>query len=397
MTATALPSTHVGAPVGARRLLLAEPPSKALPRLDAAALIELISVSGLTGRGGAGFPTARKLAALQGRRPVIVGNAMEGEPMSHKDALLLQQSPDLVLDGLQLLAHAFKASRTVLALGGRVPTPPERRGIELIRLKDSFIAGQETALVNQLNGHAPVPTDPSIPVFHKGVGGRPTLVVNAETLAQLALIARYGADWFRTEGLPDDPGTFLITLSASSADLLPHAGVLEAARGVSLAEIVRRGGADPHRIQAVLVGGYHGAWVPGDALDTPLSVGGLAPYGATPGAGIVHLLGDRACSLRASAEVAAYLAAQSARQCGPCINGLPRIAETLRRLARPGADPTLVTELERLQGLVTGRGACKHPDGTVRFLASTLRVFESHVHDHLRGQCGKEQGHASAR
>jgi NADH:ubiquinone oxidoreductase subunit F (NADH-binding) len=396
MTAAAFPSTRVGAPVGARRLLREDAPSDALPRLDAATLVELISASGLTGRGGAGFPTARKLAALTGRRPVVVGNAMEGEPMSHKDALLMQRSPGLVLDGLQLLANTFRASRAVLALSHRVPMPPERRGIDALRLEDSFIAGQETALVNQLNGHAPVPTDPSTPVFRKGVAGRPTLVVNAETLAQLALIARYGADWF-SEGLADDPGTFLITLSASNPDLLVHPGVLEAPRGVSLHEIVGRGGADPDRIQAVLVGGYHGAWVPGTALQTPLSVAGLAPYGATPGAGIVHLLDARTCPLDASARVAEYLAAQSARQCGPCLNGLPRIAETMQRLARPGADPGLVTQLERLQGLVMGRGACKHPDGTVRFLASTLRVFESHVHDHLNGQCEKDLGDASAR
>jgi NADH:ubiquinone oxidoreductase subunit F (NADH-binding) len=319
----------------------------------------------------------------------VVGNALEGEPLSHKDAVLLRRSPGLVLDGLEILAHALRAGRTVLAVGGSIPAPAGRRGIEVRRLEDSFVAGQETALVNQLNGRAAVPTDPATPVFRRGVGGRPTLVLNAETLAQLALVVRYGAAWFRTQGLPEDPGTFLVTLSASSRALLPRPGVLEVARGVPLSEVVRRGGADPTRIHAVLVGGYHGAWIPGTALDTPLSGPGLAPYAATPGAGIVHLLDTRACPLETAARVTAYLAAQSAMQCGPCVNGLPHLALTMGRLARPGADPRLVPELDRLQALVAGRGACKHPDGTVRFVASTLRVFDRHVDAHLRGHCDR--------
>ena len=376
-------------PLGERRLL-ADHPSSPLPRVSTKELIDLLTHAGLTGRGGAGFPTARKLASLDGRRPVVVGNAMEGEPLSHKDAVLLQHSPDLVLDGLTILSDALRSSRTILALGARVPAPQPRRGIEVRRLEDSFVAGQETALVNQLNGHDPVPTDPSTPVFRRGMDGRPTLVLNAETLAQLALVVRHGSEWFRSQGHPDDPGTFLVSLTASTERLLPQAGVLEVRRGIPIRELLERGGTDLTCLEAVLVGGYHGAWVPASALDAPLSRGGLAPYGATPGAGIVHLLDVATCPLEAAARVTEYLAEQSARQCGPCLNGLPRMAETMRRLARPGADPRLVDELARLQTLVTGRGACKHPDGTVRFVASTLRVFNRHVDEHVRGYCDRD-------
>jgi NADH:ubiquinone oxidoreductase subunit F (NADH-binding) len=384
-------TTTLAAPPTGERRLLGTPPTDPLPRLDAGALVDLLAAAGLTGRGGAGFPTAKKVFALQGRGPVVVGNAMEGEPLSHKDAVLMQHSPDLVLDGLQLVARAVGARRTILALGTRVPAPPDRRGIEVHRLIDSFVAGQETALVNQLNGHDPVPTDPSVPVFRRGVDGRPTLVLNAETFAQIALLARHGAAWFRSQGLPDDPGTFLVSLTASRSDLLVRPGVIEVRRGIPLSELLQRGGADVARVQAALVGGYHGAWVPGSALDTPMSVTGLGVHGATPGAGIVHLLDRDACPLHVSARVTTYLASQSARQCGPCLNGLPHLADTMRRLAQPGADPALLPRLERLQALVTGRGACKHPDGTVCFVASTLRVFGTHVDDHLRGVCGKEQ------
>jgi NADH:ubiquinone oxidoreductase subunit F (NADH-binding) len=379
-----------GAPPLGERRLLGEHPAGPLPRITTPELIDVVSRAGLTGRGGAGFPTAHKLASLDGRHPVIVGNAMEGEPLSHKDGVLLQHSPDLVLDGLTILSQALQSSRTILALGARVPAPPPRHGVEVRRLADSFVAGQETALVNQLNGHDPVPTDPATPVFRRGVGGRPTLVLNAETLAQVALVVRHGAEWFRTLGPAEDPGTFLVSLTASTPRLLPRAGVLEVRRGVPLRELVSRGGADPTCVQAVLVGGYHGAWVSASALDVPLSRAGLAPYGATPGAGIVHLLDVATCPLEAAARATEYLAGQSARQCGPCLNGLPRLADTMRRLAGPGAEPRLVDELARLQVLVTGRGACKHPDGTARFVASTLRVFDRHADEHVRGYCDRE-------
>jgi NADH:ubiquinone oxidoreductase subunit F (NADH-binding) len=224
-----------------------------------------------------------------------------------------------------------------------------------------------------------------VPVWQHGVGGRPTLVLNAETLAHLALAARYGAAWFREAGTPADPGTFLVTVTGSSAGLVPRPGVLEVARGVPLRRVLTTAGADLDRVRAVLVGGYHGAWV--DDLDTLLTTDDLRRHGATPGAGVLHVLDREACPLATAAEIATWLAGQSARQCWPCVNGLPRMADTLRALASPGARPHLVAEVDRLRALVHGRGACAHPDGTARFVASTMRTFADHVTDHLEGGC----------
>jgi len=398
MTLVATPQ----APVGLRRLTLADPDLGPLPRLSVEELTTVVAEAGLTGRGGAGFPTARKLHALKasGRAPVVVGNAMEGEHLSHKDAYLLHSAPRLLIDGLDLLGHALGARRRILAVGpgkdSRVVRAAlsHRSRIEVRDLVGGFVSGQESALVRQLDGRPGVPGDNLVPVFTKGVGGRPTLVVNAETLAQLALLARFGAAWFRSQGTPEDPGTFLATLTGSSSRVLPHPGILELGRGTPLADALAVGSVPLREVGAVLVGGYHGAWVPATALDVPLSRAGLAPHGATPGAGVLHVLDRAHCPLVASAGIASYLAGESAGQCGPCINGLPRMAHTLARLASLHADSRLVHEVERLRGLVTGRGACAHPDGTARFVASTMRTFAGHVEAHLAGECPTgEAGH----
>jgi NADH:ubiquinone oxidoreductase subunit F (NADH-binding) len=360
-----------------------------LPHLSLHELLELVEASGLTGRGGAGFPTSIKVRAVASgvRRPVVVGNAMEGEPLSHKDAVLLDRSPHLVLDGLQVLARALRARRAILAVGPELDPGPaqeaarRRRGLEVAHLDGGFVSGQETALVNQLNGRRPVPRDPFTRVTESGVDGRPTLVLNAETLAQVALIARHGADWFRSAGTADDPGTSLFTVSGA----VGRPGVVEAARGSRLCDVLEA--TEPRRTAAVLVGGYHGAWVPATYLDVRLTRSDLTPWNAAVGAGVLHVLDDRTCPLRFAAEVADYLAGESAAQCGPCINGLPQMASDLHRIAACVRDQRLPAAVAGMAAQVKGRGACAHPDGTARFVGSTLEVFRDHTAAHLQGWC----------
>ena len=191
---------------------------------------------------------------------------MEGEPLSHKDAVLLTRNPQLVLDGLTALGQALDAKRVILAVGSEIDPAPattaaRHTGVEVLPLDGGFIAGQETALVNQLNGSPPVPRDPLTRVTQSGVDGRPTLVSNAETLAQLAMVVRHGQAWFRSAGTEEDPGTSLFTVTGS----VRHPGVVEAERGAPLCDVIRS--ARPFAASAVLVGGYHGAWVPASDLD----------------------------------------------------------------------------------------------------------------------------------
>ena len=144
---------------------------------------------------------------------------------------------------------------------------------------------------------------------------------------------------------------------------------------------------DPGGLRAALLGGYHGSWIPADTLDAPLSRVGLAALGASPGAGIVHALGPETCGLERTAEIAAYLAEQSAGQCGPCVNGLPRLSGLLDNLAYGRVDDALVDAIHRTLRLVDGRGSCRHPDGTARMVRTALAVFGGDIAQHRRGRC----------
>ncbi len=391
---------QVAAPTGTRRLFAAPGPGLAEhvatfgPPPTHADLAGLVEAAGLNGRGGAGFPSARKLRSVAERgHGVVVGNGSEGEPLSDKDRVLLLAAPHLVIDGLVLTAAAVAATDAYLVTGRpevarhlreQVALRRDRLRIEVVVVEDRFVSGEESAVVNALNGRPGVPSDRSVRVYERGVRRRPTLVHNVETLAHIALLARFGASWFSEVGGPDEPGTFLATVTGA----VTRPGVYELAHGTPLSTLLSWTGTAGHTPQAVLVGGYHGGWVPGREIPVArLSRASLAAHGASVGAGVVAALGRDRCGLVESADVASYLAGQVAGQCGPCVNGLPRMADALQRLARREPNPGLVDEVTRLRRLVDGRGACAHPDGTARFVASTLHVFADEVAVHLGGGC----------
>ncbi len=367
-------------------------------------LIAEVAAAGLTGRGGAAFPTHRKLAAASEYRtpPVVMANGAEGEPASNKDKSLLWLSPHLVLDGLQLAAETVGSVTVGLyvhrnprlhdwlrtAIAERAAAGIDAYPVDLVEAPPRFLAGEESALASRTSGGAALPRFKQPRASQRGVAGRPTLVQNVETLAHLAVIARYGAAWFRTVGTDGEPGSMLTTRYLADGRM----DVLEVPLGVPLAALLGLPDAD-QPAQAVLVGGYHGAWVPaGAAQALPLANAALRPHGAAVGAGVVAVLPTDRCGLAESARVARYLALESAGQCGPCFNGLPRIAAALGELAglRPRRD--VVASLLRWAGMVEGRGACHHPDGTTRFVRSALQVFEAEITWHRHGRCTAGNG-----
>ncbi len=362
------------------------------------AFVSVLEASGLAGRGGAGFPAAIKLAVARAAGPgcTILVNAMEGEPASDKDKLLLLRSPHLVLDGAQLLAAASGARRIAVcvpqgrdhvatsvrsAMAERAAARyPAAAPEELLRPPDRYIAGEESALTSWVESGSSLPSFRPDKGTALRIGRTRALVHNAETLAHVAMIARTGADAFRARGLVEDPGTSLVTIGGAVA----HPGVVEVDRGTPLIDIADR--ATPlNPPQALLVGGYGGAWVGAEHFTTPYASLSLRAVGATAGVGIVIVLGPDACGLSESARVADYLAGQSAGQCGPCLYGLPAIADDLTRLARGQVDSGLVRRLERRLYEVAGRGACRHPDGAVNLVRSALQVFAPDVQAHLQG------------
>ncbi|HEV3283532.1 MAG TPA: NADH-ubiquinone oxidoreductase-F iron-sulfur binding region domain-containing protein [Solirubrobacteraceae bacterium] len=418
----------VTAPAGLPRLLASVLPDRAmtlaehtglhggLPALAqprgrggrATALIEELERSGLRGHGGAGFPTWMKLRAVADarRRALVVVNAVEAEPASLKDRTLTELLPQLVLDGAILAAGAIGADEVIVCVSAAAPESvnslraaiaeregapgPEGAGspprLRLEQMPDHYVAGEESAVVSRLNDGPARPTfRPPMP-FERGVGRRPTLVNNAETLAHVALIARHGAGWFRELGPAGHPGSALVTLAGPVAD----PGVYEIAHGASLSSLIAAGGGTTEPLRAALIGGYAGSWIAAERLHAvALSDEHLAAHGASLGAGVVALLSEQACPVAETARVARWMADQSAGQCGPCVHGLGSLATTLEELSGGvGRGGGALPRLERLAGVVAGRGACGHPDGAVNLIVSALRCFASDFADHARhGRC----------
>jgi NADH:ubiquinone oxidoreductase subunit F (NADH-binding) len=373
-----------------------------------AGLIAQLERAGLTGRGGAAFPAARKMRAVAGaagrrgrrRGAALIANGAESEPASGKDSLLLRQSPHLVLDGIALAADAVGAATAYLCVDGAVPgrvdglqaAVAERRraglaeaAVRVVAVPAGFVASEESALVNFLNGGPAVPVYVPPRPYERGVGGQATLVNNVETLAHMALIARYGPEWFGAVGTLEAPGSALVTISGA----VGRPGVYEIALGRPAGELIELAGGPAEPLQAVLAGGYFGGWLSLPAAAAiPVSPPGLRSAGASFGAGVLIALPAACCGLAETARVLRYLAGQSARQCGPCTFGLPAIADALAHLAWQGRDERAAEWLGHLLPLVDKRGACHFPDGAVALVASALRVFADDLHRHLsQGPC----------
>jgi NADH:ubiquinone oxidoreductase subunit F (NADH-binding) len=377
-------------------------------RRGAGALIDLVEQAGLRGRGGAAFPVARKLRAVTaaggrtplGKRPIVLANAAEGEPASAKDRLLLESLPHLVLDGGVLAARAVGADELIVCVEAsagaalqsvtRALSERERAGGDGLRIgiqtvPEGYVSGQESALVNLCNGGPAKPTlTPPMP-FQRGVRRRPTLINNAETLAHLTLIARHGPHWFRALGTPADPGSALLTLSGG----VSRPGVYEIEHGAPLQSLIEAAGGTTSPIRAVLLGGYGGTWLDGASIpELLLSNDRLACDGASLGAGVIVLLSAEACPVAEVTRATRWLAEQSSGQCGPCVNGLDAIAGALEEVLAGQPSAGVGKRIARWSTLAKGRGACRHPDGVVSFVASALEVFAEELADHARhGPC----------
>ncbi len=363
-------------------------------------LIAATERAGLHGRGGAGFPTAVKFRAVAAgrRRPIVLANGSEGEPASMKDALLMSRAPHLVLDGALLAAAAVGADEVIVgvkigagharqavsrALEERFAAEPWTPRIRIVDVPPRYLAGEERALVNLINHGRAIPPQGASRPFERGVSGRPTLVSNVETLAHLSLINQGGADRFREVGHDAAPGTMLVSLSGA----VGKPGVYEIATGRALSDLLRAAGGPTGDIGAVLVGGYAGTWLTPEQVErATLDREGMAAVGGILGCGAIIVLPSSSCGIHETAAVMRWMADQTAGQCGPCVHGLAAIATATEGLRLGRVDGDVLARLTRWAGDIEGRGACRFPDGAVRFMRSSLETFSSDAYAHALGR-----------
>ncbi len=383
---TLLRALSAGPGLSGHRAVHGRPMPATLPELR-----RLTEAIGLRGRGGAGFPFARKLgaAAEASGRPVVVVNLSEGEPASFKDAALALVSPHLVLDGAAATARALGVRTVHLVVPGEEPAVEDavRRAVTERRREDRlrwrfhrtdprFVAGQARAVIELLSGRENLPVTSWQPEAVRGFRNRPTLLSNAETFAQVGALLTLGPREYADRGSDGAAGTTLLTLRGDTVS--PR--VVEVPHGTPWSEVLGRDVGAP-----VLLGGFHGTWVPARGLvGLTVDRDELAGHGLALGAGVVLPLTAGTCPLSRTATITDYLAGQSAGRCGPCLNGLPALARTVHEL---DAGTPSTARAEQLVGLVTRRGACAHPDGTARLVATMLAAFPNEHEAHARGEC----------
>ena len=364
-------------------------------------LLDDVERSGLLGRGGAAFPLAVKLRAVRdnGIRAnvgtVLVANGEEGEPASIKDRWLLRNRPHVILDGLRLAAAVVAADRAHVY----VSDPESARSVETalgeigadtlggisvgVRVVDpGYIAGEETAAVRALNGGPVKPTDKPPRPFEVGVDGRPTLVSNVETLANLPYIQQHGSSAFREQGTSRSTGTLLVTITG--ADRPP--GLYEVPHGLPITELLALHGVSSDRVRGTLMGGYFAGLLNRDVLDATVDHETFQRLSSGLGCGAISVITDD-CPVAVAASVLAYFDRENAGQCGSCFNGTAAMAAVAGALRDGVATDEDLSRLRRWSVVLRGRGACATLDAATNIAASLLDQFPHSVQHHLDNAC----------
>ena len=389
---------------------------KALRSMTPEQVHEEVTRSGLRGRGGAGFPTGRKWSFLpkDGRPRYLVCNADESEPGTFKDRLLLERNPHLVIEGIMLAGYAIGAARAFVYLRGefrqayevlqRALAEARQRGyvgervlgsdfsLEIVvhRGAGAYVCGEETGLLNSLEGRRGEPRlKPPFPAV-AGLYGQPTVVNNVETLACVPSIVSRGAGWFASIGSPKSPGPKIFSVSGR----VRRPGNYELPLGTPLREILfeHAGGLEPgRRIKAVQPGGGSSAILTEAHLDVAMDFDSVAQAGSMLGSGGVIVLDDRDCIVGAARVLTEFYAHESCGQCTPCREGLHWAARILARLEDGGGRPEDLEVLRSLPDFIAGRTICPLSDAGVGFVRSSLQYFPDEYRAHAEhGSCRAE-------
>ncbi|MCV7076366.1 NADH-ubiquinone oxidoreductase-F iron-sulfur binding region domain-containing protein [Mycobacterium szulgai] len=383
----------------APRLLTERDVPEYRPLRDADELLREVEASGLAGRGGAAFPLGVKLRAvrdngLAANGAVVVANGEEGEPASVKDRWLLRNRPHLVLDGLRLAAAIVGAERayvyvsnsdsahSVEAALGELDRAILGVAVELRTVEPGYVAGEETAAVRAIDGGPAKPTDKPPRPFESGVGGRPTLVSNVETLANVPYVQRHGATAFRSQGTALSPGTFLATITGANRSPVLY----ELPHGLPFTELLSLHGVSSEQVRGALMGGYFAGFLNRRVLDTTLDHETMRGLGSGLGCGAITVITDE-CPVAVAASVLAYFDRENAGQCGSCFNGTAAMAAVAGALRDFVATQEDLGRLRRWSVVLRGRGACATLDAATNVAATLLDQFPHEVDRHLGGTC----------
>ena len=388
-------------------------------------VIAEITASGLRGRGGAGFPTGKKWAGVRdagpGRR-FAVCNAAEGEPGTFKDRAILRHDPYKVLEGLAIASFAIGAEAAYIATKARYEREAGRLAsaiaeisaaglfadltIELVLGPDEYLFGEEKALLEVIEGHDPLPrllppyehglfaTDvqtgwQSVDAPAVGPSGQPnpTLVNNVETLAHVPRIVREGADWFRSMGTEQSPGTTVATVVGDVA--VPFVGEIEL--GLPLWDLIADAGGlhAGRQVQAVL-SGVANEVITADRLDAPVSYEGLAAAGSGLGSAGFIVYDDSACMVEVAREMSRFLYVESCGQCRSCKFGSGEITRNLDTIASGGGTERDVEVIGARLLSVTDQTRCYLAAEEQALISSILRLFPEEFALHLEGRCSVE-------
>ncbi len=383
---------------------------KGLTEMTAADVAKEVLDSGLRGRGGAGFPTGRKWSFLpnDGRPRILVCNADEGEPGTFKDHYLIHRLPHLLLEGMILSAYAIGAGRAFIYLRGEF-----LQGYELLeaamaeaheagylgehilgtdysldlclyRGAGAYICGEETALLDSLEGKRGIPRmKPPFPAT-AGLYGLPTVVNNVETLAAVVPIVAEGAQWYRTMGTEKSPGTKIYSMSGC----LERPGNYEFPMGTPLSELIEAaGGLLPgRRFKAVVPGGASAAYLTGDHIDIAMDYDSLAAAGTMLGSGGVIVLDDSVCIVSFTERAIEFFRHESCGKCSPCREGTLWMSQVLGRLERGEGSEADLDLLLDLTDNIAGRTFCAFGDAAVAMVASSVRMFRDEYLEHFAHQ-----------
>jgi len=357
------------------------------PAVDAGELITRVAASGLRGRGGGWFPAARKWHAVrvEGGDPVVIANGAEGEPGSVKDRLVMTTRPGDVLRGLRLAAQAVGAREAILFLKRSFDRPAAALetamraadlgglAVSIRRGDDSYITGEETALLEALEGRRPWPRPkPPLPAA-VGLQGRPTLVQNVETLA-------------RVPAAVDDPdayGAYETTLVSLWGDVR-RPGVYEVPLRTPLRRVIEdQGGGATEAIGLVFPAGPSAPPLLADQLDVPLHPDDLRAAGSGLGTASLLVIGGSACPIGIAASLAAFFERESCGQCPPCVQGSRNLSRVMRAVESGTARARDLGDLAEAAGFMSDHGYCAHSRTAAAAVTGLLRRVPSSVEAHV--------------